>query len=138
MQTRGQAKTTALAAVAQAVVQSLPFPLSAPDATKNPPVTSVVSNMGPAQSNEANLLSMTEEETEDEYNDEKSSDASATAARAFGVPQFIQPGGQYPSTPVRSQSDYYPAEVFKTPRAPKPETREGRIAISTTYEEKTG
>ncbi|KAJ7182599.1 hypothetical protein C8R43DRAFT_1116229 [Mycena crocata] len=142
MQTRRQA---ALAAAAQAVVQPaaiVPPPLNPASNATNiwaplfacslsdlTPASSFVSDAGTVPDDAANRPS-TEAETEDDLNDEGQSSAVATAARNFGVPQFVVNRGRSLETPVQSQSDRYPAEVFETPRknSKLPTQRERRAA----------
>ncbi|KAJ7039731.1 hypothetical protein C8F04DRAFT_1315922 [Mycena alexandri] len=126
MQTRRQAKQAAeLVAAVQAVVQSTPHPPpSIPRTTSGvwapsfasslsdlTPTSSFMSDAGTAEP--TNLHSIGEGDTED---DEGPSNRVATAARNFGVPQFPPRGGRSLRTPVHSQSNFYPAEVFETPR----------------------
>ncbi|KAJ7770448.1 hypothetical protein B0H16DRAFT_1515507 [Mycena metata] len=127
MQTRGQAKQAAeLVAAVQAVVQSAQHPPpSIPRTTSGvwaPSFASSLSDLTPTSSftsdagtaEPTNLHSIAEGDTEDE--DEGPSNRVATAARNFGVPQFAPRGGRSLRTPVHSQSNFYPAEVFERPQ----------------------
>lgn len=149
MQTRAQAQSALLAAAAQAVVQPAAPPAPLPNATNNlqrasssgtwsslstlTPTSSFVSEAGTVVThrNGSNLPSISETEAEDDFNNDAATPGANFAA--FGVPRFGNPGGRSLRTPVHSQSDRYPPEVFETPkknaRFPnKPTEYEQRVA----------
>ncbi|KAF8189819.1 hypothetical protein K438DRAFT_1832146 [Mycena galopus ATCC 62051] len=78
------------------------------------PTSSFVSDAGTVQSHES-LSTIAETDPEDESNEEEYSNPIAAVARAFGVP-VVNHRGRSLRTPMQSQSNLYPPEVFETPR----------------------